>query len=154
MRAYKTALKTGALLTGFAALLHIGIIFGGADWYRFFGAGEEMAQMDASGSYIPALSCAFIASVLTIWALYALSGAGVIRRLPFLRTVLALTASVFLIRGIAGVPMVLLENDPHMNELKARMIFIVLTSAFCLILGICYLIGTAAVWKKAPERYS
>lgn len=33
-----------------SSLLHIAIILGGPDWYRFFGAGEQMAKMTESGS--------------------------------------------------------------------------------------------------------
>jgi hypothetical protein len=32
-----------------ASLLHIGCIIGGPDWYRFFGAGEQMAKMAERG---------------------------------------------------------------------------------------------------------
>jgi hypothetical protein len=33
----------GGILSAIAALLHAAVIAGGPDWYRFFGAGEEMA---------------------------------------------------------------------------------------------------------------
>lgn len=42
-------LAFGGSLTLLAAVLHVFIIVGGADWYRFFGAGEAMAQMSEQG---------------------------------------------------------------------------------------------------------
>jgi len=42
-------LVVGGWLSVAASLLHIGCIIGGPDWYRFFGAGEEMAQAAARG---------------------------------------------------------------------------------------------------------
>ena len=33
-------LITGGILSAVAAVLHIAVIIGGANWYRFFGAGE------------------------------------------------------------------------------------------------------------------
>ena len=33
-------LITGGILSAVAAVLHIAVIIGGADWYCFFGAGE------------------------------------------------------------------------------------------------------------------
>lgn len=140
-------LLIGGLATGAASLLHLGIIAGGPDWYRFFGAGERMARLAARGSPYPAVVTAGIAAVLGVWMLYALSGAGVIRRLPLLRTALVLIAAVYLGRAVLGVPVVLLVDDPYTNQLKAKMTFMVVSSAICLALGLCYARGAAQVWK-------
>jgi hypothetical protein len=142
-------LVAGGSLTGVAALLHVGIILGGPDWYRFFGAGERMARLAARGSIYPAVVTACIAAVLGTWALYALSGAGVIRRLPLLRPALALIAAVYLARGVLGIPAVMLMDDPYANQLKAKMTFMVVSSAICIVLGLCYALGAARVWKTS-----
>lgn len=142
-------LVVGGALTGAAALLHLAIIVGGPAWYRFFGAGERMARLAARGSIYPAVITACIAGVLGVWALYALSGAGVIRRLPFLRLALVLIAAAYLGRGILGIPAVLFMDDPYANELKGRTTFMVATSAICIVLGLCYGLGAARVWKTS-----
>ena len=138
----------GAGLTGVASLLHVAIILGGPDWYRFFGAGREMARLAARGSTYPTVITAGIALILAIWMLYALSGAGVIRRLPCLRLALVLIAVIYLTRGILGVPVVLLVEDPYTHELRAKMTFMVVSSAICICLGLCYAVGAAAVWRR------
>ncbi|HEY0378341.1 MAG TPA: hypothetical protein VGC87_15605 [Pyrinomonadaceae bacterium] len=144
-------LRWGALLTGAAALLHLGIIFGGPDWYRFFGAGERMASLSARGSaYLTAVTTG-IASVLGLWALYGLSGAGVIRRLPLLRLALVLIAGVYFARGILGIPAVLFVDDPYTDELKGKMTFMIVSSLICIFLGFCYAFGAARVWRQ-PRR--
>lgn len=150
MRKSRRWLLTGGLLTGIASLLHLAIILGGPEWYRFFGAGERMARMAARGSLYPAVVTAGIAAVLGVWTLYALSGAGVIRRLPFLRLALVLIAAAYLGRGALGIPLVLLADDPYANELKGRMTFMIVTSAICIGLGLCYAVGAAQAWKRAP----
>ncbi len=150
MRSGDRLLVSGGVLTGVASLLHVGIILGGPEWYRFFGAGEHMARLAARGSIHPAIVTAGIAVVLGIWALYALSGAGVIRRLPFLRPALVSIAAIYLARGILGVPLVLIVDDPYANELRARMTFMVLSSIVCVCLGLCYAIGAA----RASRRYA
>ena len=141
-------LLAGALLTGAASLLHVGIILGGPAWYRFFGAGEEMARLAARGSLRPAIVTAGIATVLGVWAAYALSGAGVIRRLPLLLPALVLIAAVFLGRGVLGVPLVLLADDPYAAQLRARMTFMVVSSAISAAIGVCYAAGAARVWRR------
>jgi putative oxidoreductase len=144
-------LLAGGALTGAASLLHIAIILGGPDWYRFFGAGERMAQLAARGSTLPAAITAGIAVVLFIWMLYALSGAGVIRRLPFLRLALIAIAAIYLARGLLGIPAVMLADDPYANQLKARMTFMALSSALCVGIGLCYAIGAASTWRRSSR---
>lgn len=141
-------LLAGGLLTGAASLLHVGIILGGPAWYRFFGAGEEMARRASLGFIFPTVVTLGIAAVLAVWALYAFSGAGVIRRLPLLHVILPLIAMVFLARGIFGVPLVLFVDDPYLNELRAKMTFMVVSSAICVVLGLCYAAGAAGVWNR------
>ena len=95
-------LVIGATLSGLAALLHVGCIVFGASWYRFFGAGERMAQLAATGSWRPAFITTFMALVLSAWSLYALSGAGVIPRLPLVRLGLCVITGIYLLRAVAG----------------------------------------------------
>ena len=154
MRTGDRWLVSGGLLTGIASLLHLAIILGGPDWYRFFGAGEGMAQLAARGSTYPPVITAGIAAILGVWTLYALSGAGVIRRLPFLRLILMLIATIFLVRGALGIPVVLLVEDPYLNELKERMTFMVVSSAICLCLGLCYAVGAAGVWQRSLRTHA
>lgn len=141
----------GGLLTGVAAVLHVGIIFGGPPWYRFFGAGERMAQLAARGSAYPAIVTATIAATLSVWTLYALSGAGVIRRLPFLRIVLWIIAAIYLGRGVLGVPVVLLVDDPYTGQLRDRMTFMIVSSAISTLLGLCYAVGAAKL--RQPSTF-
>jgi hypothetical protein len=147
-------LRRGALLTGAASLLHLAIILGGPDWYRFFGAGERMAQLSARGSARPAFVTAAIASVLGLWALYGLSGAGVIRRLPLLRPALALIAGAYFARGLLGVPAVLFAGGQYAEELKGRMTLMVVSSLICLFLGSCYAFGAARIWQRSRRTHA
>lgn len=137
-------LVAGGVLSVLAALLHIAVIFGGGDWYRFFGAGETMATLAEAGSLIPTLATLGIASVLLVWGLYAFSGAGLVRRLPFLRTGLALISLVYLARGLFLVPAYLIA--PQVIDA-----FAVWSSLICLGYGVCYALGTKAVWRLANK---
>jgi len=145
-------LRWGAWLTGVAALLHLAIIFGGPAWYRFFGAGERMERLAARGAVYPAVLTAAIAGVLAIWALYGLSGAGVVRRLPLLRPALVLIAGVYGARGLLGIPAVLLAEGPYAAELRGRMPFMVVTSLVCLALCVSYAPGNREPRRRWAER--
>lgn len=137
-------LVIGGWLSILAALLHVGCIFGGGDWYRFFGAGEELARADEAGSWMPAIVTAFIAIVLSIWAAYAFAGAGLIRRLPLMRTALVIIAAIYLLRGLMIIPIMI---EPTM-----RSPFNIWSSLIVLAYGFAYAIGTWQVWPQLSPQ--
>lgn len=143
-----TLLKIAGCFVFVAALLHLGIIVGGPDWYRFFGAGEAMAAMSEQGLWYPAIVTAGIAVVLFVWSGYAFSGAGIIRPLPLLKTALLLIGIVFLLRGLVAVPLLFMADSPYMAELKDKMSFMLVTSALCLFLAVGYLRGFWLVYRE------
>lgn len=134
-------LVMGACLSAVAALLHIGIIFGGGPWYRFFGAGEHMAQAAEAGKLFPALITVGIALVLAAWGAYALSGAGVIQKLPFLKPALLVITAIYLLRGLAVVSFVIFARDSATP-------FILWSSGICMLYGAVHGFGLAQVWTK------
>jgi len=132
-------LLAGGALSLLASLMHIAIIIGGPDWYRAFGAGERMAQAAARGAIMPTLVTLGIASILAIWALYAFSGAGLIRRLPLLRTGLVVITAIYLARGLALFPALIFRPDLVDG-------FIFWSSLVVLAYGATYAIGTITAW--------
>ena len=133
-------LLAAAALDAIAALLHLGCIVFGAPWYRALGAGEGMAQLAAAGHPRPTLFALFIASVLLLWAAYALSGAGAIRRLPLLRPALCLITAIYLLRGIGFVAL-----KPYFPG--TSLTFWLVSSGICLGFGLVHLIGLKQRWQ-------
>jgi hypothetical protein len=128
-------------LNAVVAILHMGCIYFGAPWYRFFGAGEQMAVLAERGSLQPTLITSGIVLVLSFWSLYAFSGAGVVFRLPLLRSALVLITLIYLLRGIAGF---FLVNSPMGRSPE----FWVWSSLICLCLGFIHLIGLKQQWAS------
>jgi len=134
-------LITAGISTAIASLLHIAIIFGGGDWYRFFGAGEEMATMAEQGSMIPSIITFAIAAVLMLWSGYAFSGGGALPKIPLRRTALTLISAIFLLRGLILLPMLFMQPEQVGS-------FWIISSFICLAIGACYTIGTRQVWEQ------
>lgn len=127
-------LIAAAVGNGLAALLHVGCIIFGASWYRFFGAGEQMATWAEEGIIRPTIITSFIVIVLCIFSMYALSAANVIRKLPLLKIGLVGITSLFLIRGIGGLFLI-----PSVTEQGSS--FWLWSSVICLIYGMLHLMG-------------
>lgn len=138
-------LIAGGVLSGAASLLHLAVIAGGPSWYRFFGAGEGMAQMAERGSLTPTLVTIGIATVLAVWAAYAFAGAGLIPRLPLMRTALVLISAVYLLRGLVLIPALVL-NPGGVTP------FVLWSSLIVLVYGLCYAVGTWVAWPALSAR--
>jgi hypothetical protein len=139
-------LALAATLSAIAALLHLACIYFGGPWYRVMGAGEQMARLAESGSSYPTVVTVFIACILFIWALYALSGAGLVRRLPLLRPILSAITAVYLIRGFAFLLV--------MSLIPGRsLLFWLWSSAICAVFGIVHAVGLWQSWDRlTPAR--
>ncbi len=85
------------------ALLHLAMIFVGARAYRYFDAGEKMAQMAEKGSPVPAIITLFVAAGLAAFGIYALTGSGDLGPLPFESLALVIVPLIFLLRGAAVI---------------------------------------------------
>ena len=131
-------LIAAGVLDGVAALLHIGCIFGGPAWYRFFGAGDAMVVMAERGMMKPTLITLAIAAILAIWAVFAFSGADLLPRLPLLRPALIAITAILLARA-AALPLpfrVMPDRSPN---------FLWTSSAIVLAIGIVHAIGVVTL---------
>jgi hypothetical protein len=129
-------LLTAAALAAAIALLHVGTAVAGAPAYRYFGA-PELAPLAERGSPVPALVTLALALAFAACALWAASGAGLVRRLPLLRLGIAAAGVVFTARGLA-LPFELAQLARG-GPLPPRYAVFSLVS---LVTGVCYLLGT------------
>jgi hypothetical protein len=124
-----------------AALAHLACIAGGPRWYLAMGAGERMAHSAARDHWYPTVVTMAIAAVLSVWGLYALSGAGILRHLPLLKPVLCSITAVYLIRGLffSLVKPYFPGNTPA---------FWYWSSGICLGIGLLHLVGLFQSWSR------
>jgi hypothetical protein len=137
--------------TMLAALLHLAMPFGGPSWYTFLRAPDVIVRMAGAGHPYPAFMCLVIATLLVLCTLYAVSGAGIILRLPWLRTGLTVIAAGFLARGLSFIPLIALRPDALAGVCHCTKVdtFIVVSSAVCLAIGAGYAAGAARLWRTA-----
>jgi hypothetical protein len=135
-------LVVAGLLSCLVAALHALIIFGGAPWYRFFGAGEAIARLAQCGSALPTLITAALCAIFLVWGLYAFSGAGLLPPFPFLFRVLAAIAAIYLFRGALLVPTLFgIAPVRNLPSIKPHDAFTVWSSLISFGIGLMYAIG-------------
>ena len=136
-----TFLIAGASLSAVAAFIHIGCIMFGGSWYRFFGAGEGIARMADAGHWYPPVIASALAALLFTWSAYALSGAGVIRRLPLLKFGLCVITAIYIARGLGFYAIMPLFPDNSIT-------FWLVSSAICLSFGLVHFAGLRQAWSR------
>ena len=134
----------GLLVFGFAVFqIAIGLV---PKWSAYWGAGDELVSnrpLLFGASLVVALLC-------VVAGLYALSGAGLIRRLPLLRTGLLAVGILCTLRGIAFVSLLLtvLGVLPSQGPIIAT----AWQSSFVfLLIGLSYLLGLAFGWRALSQ---
>ena len=139
-----TLLLVAAGCSGFVTLLHVAIAVFGPPWYRYFGAPSLAARIEAGAALVPILLTVAVAALVALWACYALSGAGAIRRLPLLRPGLFAIAGIYLLRGVQVVP------EAGAVARGALPVRFAVFSAFSAFAGVVYLWGVLRIGRGGP----
>jgi putative oxidoreductase len=128
-------LIAGGVMSALISLLHV-VLAMKPDLYRYIGLeGASMTQMAEQGSGIIIVVTIVLALIFGIWALYAFSGAGLIRRLPLLRTGLVVIFTIYILRALV------LPTEINMVKIQGYPFRFVVFSAISLVAGLLYLIG-------------
>ena len=99
-----------------------------------------MARAVQAGKLQPTLVTLAIAAILFTWAAYALSGAGLISRLPLTKLALLVITAVYLGRAVA-FPFL----RPAFPENSTT--FWLVSSGICLVIGLLHAYGAASRWS-------
>ena len=137
----KRLLRIGAWLNFGIALAHVAIAAVGPRAYLYTGRADLAAQAQA-GSRLPALLTLGLAFVFLVFGLYALSGAGLIRRLPLLRVGLLAIGSLYTLRGLIVILDILRLVRGAGYPLRQTVF-----SALALAVGVLYLLGAGRQWR-------
>ena len=135
-------------------LFHVAAIFGGPAWYRMIGATKPIIQMVERGHSYPIFVALVAATILFACASYAFSGAGLIPRLPLLRTGLVSIAIGLLIHGLAFIPAVVLWPQEMLivYDGDGFDIPLIVINLLCVAVGIGYALGTRAAWLQLSAK--
>ena len=113
----------------------------------YFGAPEALVR----NVYALIIVSLLIAAIMAGFGLYAMSGAGHIRTLPWLKAVLVVISSIYVLRGLLILPelLVVLGAIDVSIPVAPRFVFSSLGSLF---IGLVYLAGTMGGWNRFPSK--
>jgi hypothetical protein len=139
----RTILLVAAGCSLAVALLHAVVPLVGPAAYRFIGGFSQASAVESGAAVRLALITYAVALLFAIWALYAFSGAGVLRRLPLLRLGLLVIGGIYALRGLRLIPEMVATVQGTLGVPQRFLWF----SAVSLAIGACYLLGTLRSWS-------
>lgn len=134
-------LKLGGYINILIAIVHIVCLVNAEYFFEITGVGEEMKRNAEIHPLLPYAMTIFVAIFFFIFGLYGLSGAGKIKRLPFLKWGIFTIAAIYLLRGVAGS----IVNIAFETTFLWYHLFF---SICALVIGLLYLLGGFRIWKK------
>ena len=132
-------LKLGGIINIAIAAAHVLCLFWLDPVLEWFRMDVYMDRHAAIHPSIPYLITALVAGVFLVFGLYGLSGAGVIRKLPWLKAGIYGIAAVYLLRGVGGLIAEWILADVRIWDYFFSL---------CAIgIGLLYLLGGLKRWK-------
>jgi putative oxidoreductase len=139
LTAENTLLLAGGCFSLAFAVFQISAVFWPPNAIRYFGGAAELSQ---TRPVIYALLCIVVAAIVAVLGLYALSGAGKIRRLPLLRTAITAMTVIYVLRGL-----LLILQMPEVIKNPTLMRF-ALFSGISLCVGVVHLGGLIKLFRR------
>jgi len=133
-------LIVGGIIGGLAAIWHLLMIAGGVGWYEFARAPQYIVQSAKARTLVAPLSAIGIAVLMFTCTAYSFSGAGLIRKIPFLKSALVSIALICLARGLFISPLFYSASLMGTWHLVA--------SSVWFFVGVCFLLGALNIFSK------
>lgn len=146
MKKFKQILVFASVLSFAVALFQMAIGFS-PSLSLYFGAPEALVKNICALITVSV----FIASILAVFGLYAISGAGYIRTLPWLKPMLVMISGLYILRGLLLIPEFLVVMGAFHISIPVAPRFIVF-SLGSLLIGTIYLVGTVGGWHTFPSK--
>jgi hypothetical protein len=138
-------LRSAGIISLLIALFQAIISFS-SEWSLYFGAPLELTN----NPILLIVSGLLVSIIFIVFGLYALSGTGDMRPLPFLRSGLIIIGGIYTLRGfIIILELLVFFNVININD-KVTLVSI-MSSFVSLLIGIIYLIGTFKNWSGLTQ---
>ncbi|GMM83836.1 hypothetical protein [Pseudoalteromonas sp. MTN2-4] len=136
-----------AALAFFTALSHMSCIVLGPECYRVQMAPEALIELSKSAPWRAALETTLVSLLFVATAIFCLSGAGVIRKVPMLKPAIITISVICSLRGIATLPLSLLFPE----QVTA---FSIIAGILWFLAGIFCITGYSLINKESTKRQS
>ena len=137
-------LLSGGIIAALAALWHLLCIIGGPEWFAFARAPQAIVDSAREGTWLAPLGTVVVAGLMLACTLFALSGAGIIHRMPLLTPALVTIALLCIVRALIALPYLWTPAGADIWQIVA--------SSVWLYVGLCFAAGCRLQFRSASAR--
>ncbi len=134
----KLLISAGVIASG-AAIWHILCIFGGPSWFAFARAPQKIIDSAQQGTMIAPIGTVIVSSLMFACTVFAFSAAGLIRKVPLLKSALITIAILCTLRGLIAIPMCVTSTGSDIWQIVASTVWFYV--------GICFFAGSIEQYR-------
>jgi len=136
-------LISAGIIASASAIWHLLCILGGPTWLAFARAPQQVIHSAQQGTLLAPVSTVVVASLMFACAVFAFSAAGLIRKVPLLKSALITIAVLCTLRGLIAIP-------TFVNSIGLDIWQIVASSVWFYV-GICFIAGSIEQYRSGKS---
>jgi hypothetical protein len=136
-------LMSAGVIAAASAIWHLLCILGGPSWFAFARAPQQIIDSAQQGTLLAPLGTIVVAALMFACTAFSFSAAGLIRKIPLLKSALITIALLCIVRGLIAIPILMTPTGLDVWE--------VIASSVWLYVGICFLVGSIEQYKLSKS---
>jgi hypothetical protein len=137
-------LISSGIIASASAIWHLLCIWGGSSWFTFARAPQQIIDSAHQGTLLAPIATIIVASLMFACTIFALSGAGLIRKVPLLKSALITIAILCTLRGLIAIPAFVTSTGLDVWQIVASTVWFYV--------GICFIAGSVEQYKLDKSR--
>jgi len=132
-------LISAGVIASASAVWHLLCIFGGPSWFAFARAPQQIIDSSVQGTLLAPIGTIIVASLMFACTVFAFSAAGLIRKVPLLKSALITIAVLCTLRGLIAIPTFVTSSGVDTWQIVASTVWFYV--------GICFITGSIEQYR-------
>tara|TARA_R110000737_G_scaffold55799_1_gene79606 strand:+ start:1308 stop:1763 length:456 start_codon:yes stop_codon:yes gene_type:complete len=132
-------LISAGVIASASAIWHLLCILGGPSWFVFARAPQQIITSAQQGTLLAPLGTIFVASLMFACTVFSFSAAGIIRKVPLIKSALITIAILCTMRALLAIPVLVTPTGLDIWQIIA--------SSVWFYVGVCFSLGTIEQYK-------
>ena len=132
-------LISAGVIASASAIWHLLCIVGGPSWFAFARAPQQIIDSAQRGTLLAPIGTVIVASLMFSCTVFAFSAAGLIRKVPLLKSALITIATLSILRGLIAIPTFATPTGLDIWQIVASTVWFYV--------GICFIAGTIEQYR-------
>jgi hypothetical protein len=127
-----------------SSIWHLLCIFGGAHWFAFARAPQQIIDSSQQGTLLAPIGTVIVASLMFSCTVFAFSAAGLIRKVPLLKSALMTISILCILRGLIAIPTFVNSTGLDLWQIIASTVWFYV--------GICFAAGSIEQYSLSKSK--